>query len=166
MALRDGFRGVDTACQPRHYDEAGVGAGIAAALGGDLQRAGVSNCYHLEQLRELCRAARIKPAVLQNRFYADTAHDEMLRAYCASEGIVYQSFWTANPHILADPAVKSAARRHAREPPLILFRYLIESGVLPLTGTRSRSHMRDDLKLFEFELTQEERRDIDVLLRG
>lgn len=32
-ALDVGFRGVDTACQPKHYDEAGVGAGIAAFLG-------------------------------------------------------------------------------------------------------------------------------------
>ena len=39
-ALRAGFRGVDTACQPKHYDEPGTGAGIAAALaGGGLQRA-------------------------------------------------------------------------------------------------------------------------------
>jgi diketogulonate reductase-like aldo/keto reductase len=31
QALRAGFRGIDTACQPRHYDEAGVGAGLQAA---------------------------------------------------------------------------------------------------------------------------------------
>src|SRR5215510_12729341 len=29
-ALRAGFRGIDTACQPRHYHEQGVGDGIAA----------------------------------------------------------------------------------------------------------------------------------------
>lgn len=37
-ALRRGFRGVDTACQPKHYDEAGVGVGVAAALTRGLQR--------------------------------------------------------------------------------------------------------------------------------
>lgn len=31
-ALGLGFRGLDTACQPKHYDEAGVGRGLAAAL--------------------------------------------------------------------------------------------------------------------------------------
>jgi diketogulonate reductase-like aldo/keto reductase len=31
-ALRAGFRGIDTAGQPKHYNEAGVGAGIAACL--------------------------------------------------------------------------------------------------------------------------------------
>lgn len=28
LALKAGFRGVDTACQPKHYNEAGVGEGI------------------------------------------------------------------------------------------------------------------------------------------
>lgn len=38
LALKLGFRGIDTACQPKHYDEAGVGAGIAACLGRGLTR--------------------------------------------------------------------------------------------------------------------------------
>jgi diketogulonate reductase-like aldo/keto reductase len=37
-ALTLGFRGVDTACQPRHYDEAGVGAGVEACLRRGLPR--------------------------------------------------------------------------------------------------------------------------------
>src|SRR5579863_5922305 len=37
-ALETGFRGIDTACQPKHYNEAGVGAGIAASLSPRLQR--------------------------------------------------------------------------------------------------------------------------------
>src|SRR6185437_14453128 len=38
LALQEGFRGIDTACQPRHYDEPGVGAGIEAAVGEALSR--------------------------------------------------------------------------------------------------------------------------------
>src|ERR1700738_883946 len=37
-AIREGFRGLDTACQPKHYEEAAVGAGIAAALADGLTR--------------------------------------------------------------------------------------------------------------------------------
>ena len=37
-ALSLGFRGIDTACQPKHYDERGVGAGVAACLGRGLGR--------------------------------------------------------------------------------------------------------------------------------
>ena len=40
-ALELGFRGLDTACQPKHYDEAAVGRGLAACLGRGLRRADV-----------------------------------------------------------------------------------------------------------------------------
>lgn len=249
LALQEGFRGIDTACQPRHYNEPGVGAGIAAALGPSLRRAdvylqtkytpasgqdparipydpsaplaeqvaqsfaaslsnlrtdyldglvlhsplvtghetleawrameslverggvrqlGISNCYRLEQLQALHRAARIKPAVLQNRFYAATGYDLELRAFCATEHIIYQSFWTltANAHILDHPTMTSIAARHHRRAPQILFRYLVGSGVVPLTGTRSRTHMQEDLQIFAFELSASERRAIDALLGG
>src|ERR1700704_5023909 len=39
LAIQQGFRGIDTACQPKHYDEAGVGAGVAAGLKLGLNRA-------------------------------------------------------------------------------------------------------------------------------
>lgn len=31
LAIRKGFRAIDTACQPKHYNEAGVGEGIQRA---------------------------------------------------------------------------------------------------------------------------------------
>src|SRR6476659_4868169 len=38
LALRQGFRGIDTANQRRHYHEAAVGEAVAAALAGGLDR--------------------------------------------------------------------------------------------------------------------------------
>lgn len=38
MALECGFRGIDTACQPKHYDEALVGLGLARAYAKGLKR--------------------------------------------------------------------------------------------------------------------------------
>jgi diketogulonate reductase-like aldo/keto reductase len=40
-ALRAGFRGVDTACQPKHYHEPGAGEGLAALLAEGLARSEV-----------------------------------------------------------------------------------------------------------------------------
>lgn len=38
QALNAGFRGVDTACQPKHYNEPGVGEGLASAFSRGLKR--------------------------------------------------------------------------------------------------------------------------------
>ena len=40
-ALELGFRGVDTACQPKHYDEVGVGRGLAACFQRGIRRADI-----------------------------------------------------------------------------------------------------------------------------
>lgn len=247
-ALLQGFRGIDTACQPKHYHEPGVGAGVASFLAsngrlarGDLylqtkftslsgqdparvpydpkaslaeqvrqsfevslrnlgtdyldclvlhsplpqarqtrevwqameslvdargvRQLGISNCYRLEQLEELYDSARFKPAVVQNRFYADTGYDRVIRGFCRQHGIVYQSFWTltANPRVLAHRIVRELALRHGRTSAQILFRYLIQNDIVPLTGTRSESHMREDLGIFEFELLDVEREAMDGL---
>jgi diketogulonate reductase-like aldo/keto reductase len=240
LAIQNGFRGIDTACQPKHYEEAGVGAGIAASLKQGVTRAdlylqtkftalsgqdskripydpkaplshqvsqsvevslknlqtayldcvllhspmptmtqtlsawraletltetglvrqlGISNCYNADQLKSLDEAARIKPAVVQNRFYADTNYDRDVRAYCDQQQIIYQSFWTlsANPHLLVHKTIASLSSAYKRTPAQILFRYLTQIGIVPLTGTKSEIHMREDLAIFEFELSHVER---------
>lgn len=247
QAIDQGFRGIDTACQPKHYNEAGVGEGVAACLAQGVDRAelylqtkftplsghdpnqipydpraglaeqvaqsfskslenlqtayvdclvlhsplstaaqttqvwkameaivdaggakqlGISNCYSLSELEQLYRSARVKPAVVQNRFYAETGYDRQIRAFCRQQRIIYQSFWTlsANPHLLASEPIAALAAKYARTPAQVLFRYLTHEGVVPLTGTKSTAHMREDLAIFEFELTQTERDRITALL--
>jgi diketogulonate reductase-like aldo/keto reductase len=246
-ALQAGFRGIDTACQPKHYEEAGVGEGLATWLraggtreqvylqtkftslsgqdprripydpnatlaiqieqslqaslrnlqvdrldglllhsplpttqqtlnawrameafvvDGRVLRLGISNCYELAALEALHTAASVKPSIVQNRFYADSGYDQQIRAFCRSRGIVYQSFWTltANPHLLVSPVLVSLAHRYGRTPAQILFRFLSHEGVVPLTGTKSPAHMREDLAIFEFELSASESSAIDALL--
>lgn len=236
-AVRLGFRGIDTACQPKHYSEPGVGQALkalaAAGIGRDtlflqtkftsldgqdparvpydpdaplaeqvaqsfaasqknlgtdyvdslvlhspmrtfaetlevwgameLVRAaggaralGVSNCYDPGAFRALYDAAAVKPSVLQNRFYADSGYDVELRAFCRGHGVRYQSFWTltANPHLLRGPAVQGPARRLAKTPAQVLFRFLHQVDVVPLTGTTSEEHMKEDLDVLGFELSE------------
>jgi diketogulonate reductase-like aldo/keto reductase len=246
IAIQAGFRGIDTACQPKHYHEPGVGAGVAACIddrlgrhelylqtkftplsgqdpknvpydpkagaaaqvqqsfaqslrnlrtdyvdclvlhspiegpdmapvwqameeifdSGKVKQLGISNCYSLEYLEALHDSARIKPAVLQNRFYAETRYDRELRVFCRQSGIIYQSFWTltANPQILADELLQSLAATHRRTAAQILFRYLSQNDIVPLTGTKSEVHMREDLSIFDFALTPAECAALDALL--
>jgi len=252
QAVTAGFRGIDTACQPRHYREDLVGAAIknleargvvrredlfiqtkytpppgqdpasipydprAAVpsqvrksfetslenlgtnyvdslvlhsplntaektqaaweameelkLQGKVKQLGISNCYSLPLLKSLCSAARVKPAVVQNRFYVDSGYDTELRQWCSDNHIVYQSFWslTANPGLLHSPLVKGLARKYARSSPQILFKYLTERGIVPLTGTCDPVHMKEDLEVLEdenFVLEDSELSDIDHLIQ-
>jgi len=249
QAITLGFRGIDTACQPKHYHEPGVGEGVAAALhqnkaisradlylqskftpadgqdpkrmpydakaslaeqvgqsfaaslanlktdyldalvlhspladgrqllevwaameavfdAGGAKQLGISNCYDPRLLKALHENARVKPAVVQNRFYAATGHDRQILKFCREHDILYQSFWTltANPDILAHDTVQALAGKYGYTGAQIFFRFLTQAGIIPLTGTTSANHMREDLAIFDFELADDEREAVAALL--
>jgi diketogulonate reductase-like aldo/keto reductase len=248
LALAEGFRGIDTANQRRHYHEAGVGQAVAAAIAsglvtrddlflqtkftfqrgqdhrlpydpkapiasqveqsfasslehlrvetidsyllhGPTQRAGLSaddwaawrameaiegsgrvrllgiSNVTAEQLQLLCRQARIRPAFVQNRCYAVRGWDRAVREFCAANEIVYQGFslLTANRDVLAHRELTLMAKRHGRTASQIIFRFALDIGMLPLTGTTSPEHMRADLDVFDFELQPQEVQRIEQL---
>ncbi|MCJ1250137.1 hypothetical protein MMC30_007363 [Trapelia coarctata] len=109
---------------------------------------GISNTS-LTTLQYLCAAARIKPAVVQNRFYAPTRYDVPLRKFCVEKGIVYQAFWTltANPGLLASKPVASLVETSgvSREVGLYCFVLGLEN-VVVLNGTTSVERMKGDLE--------------------
>jgi diketogulonate reductase-like aldo/keto reductase len=241
LALRQGFRGIDTANQRKHYDEAAVGRAVTAAAGSGLvareglflqtkftfrggqdhrlpydprapvreqveqsfasslehlgaevmgsyllhgpsrreglgpedweawramealhdsgraRLLGVSN-VSLEQLRLLCRQARVPPRFVQNRCYAARGWDRAVRQFCAANGMVYQGFslLTANRAALASPELARIAGRHGRTVSQVVFRFALDVGMVPLTGTTDAGHMREDLDVFAFRLAPEE----------
>ena len=118
---------------------------------------GVSN-VNLGQLQELCRQAKVAPRFVQNRCYAVRGWDRRVREFCAASGIVYQGFslLTANRGVLAHPAVARIAQRHDRDVTQVVFRFALDVGMLPLTGTTSADHMRADLEVFDFHLERDE----------
>lgn len=248
LALRQGFRGIDTANQRRHYHEAAVGQAIAAAIAsgvvsredlflqtkftfrngqdhrlpydpaasiqtqveqsfassqqhlgvetidsyvlhGPSQRAGltrtdweawrameaiqqscrvrllgVSNVA-LDQLRLLCERAQVRPRFVQNRCYAARGWDRSIRQYCAANEITYQGFslLTGNRDTLAHAEMVRIARHHGRTVSQIVFRFALEVGMIPLTGTTDADHMRADLEAFDFKLAPEEVQRIERL---
>jgi diketogulonate reductase-like aldo/keto reductase len=237
LALRAGFRGIDTANQRRHYFEAGVGQGLAAAyraglvtradlflqtkftyrdgqdhrlpydpesdlstqvaqsmasslehLGTDhvdsyvlhgpasgrgwtradaevwaamvrehgagrTRQLGVSNVslLHLEQL---AASGAPLPAFVQNRCFARAGWDREVRAFCRDRQIVYQGFslLTANVAEVTSGEVRRIAGALGRGPAEVIFRFALELGMLPLTGSTDPRHLREDLGVYDFEL--------------
>jgi diketogulonate reductase-like aldo/keto reductase len=129
---------------------------------GHARRLGVSN-VSLEQLTTLHQGSRVKPASVQNRCFAIRGWDRDVRAFCARQGIVYQGFslLTANARELGSPAVVRAARRTGRTPAQVVFRFALQVGMLPLTGSSSPAHLQEDLACFDFELEPAEVRAIE-----
>jgi diketogulonate reductase-like aldo/keto reductase len=77
-----------------------------------------------------------------------------VRRFCAANGIVYQGFslLTANRATAARPELAAIAQRHGRTVSQIIFRFALDAGMIPLTGTSAVNHMRADLEVFDFSL--------------
>ena len=122
---------------------------------------GISNAT-ARQVAELVDLATIKPAYVQNRCYARTHWDVMVRNVCRDHDITYQGFslLTANREAVA--AVGPIAERHGRTRAQIIFRFAQQIGMLPLTGTTNPAHMREDL-VMDFELSKSEMQTIETI---
>jgi diketogulonate reductase-like aldo/keto reductase len=125
---------------------------------------GISN-VDAGQLRLLCEKAAVKPMVVQNRCYAVFGWDNEVRGVCRANRIIYQGFslLTANQHILGRPEIWAIANRLGTSPLQVIFRFAMQIGILPLTGTTSERHMKEDLSVVNFELSPEETRLIETI---
>jgi diketogulonate reductase-like aldo/keto reductase len=118
---------------------------------------GVSN-VSFEQLGTLLDRVKIAPAFVQNRCLARMGWDADVRRLCEAHDIVYQGFSLipANVHTLSSSRVIATARRHGKTIPQVIFRFALQLGVLPLTGTKDITHMRENLDVFDFALSDDE----------
>ena len=125
---------------------------------------GISNVM-AEQLRQLCEHANHKPMVVQNRCFAALGWDKEVRDICQAQGIIYQGFslLTANREVLADPEIQAIAKRLDTGPAQIIFRFAMQIGMLPLTGTTSQQHMKEDLQAEQLALSTEEIQRIEMI---
>jgi diketogulonate reductase-like aldo/keto reductase len=131
---------------------------------GRVRLLGVSN-VSLRQLEELHRDSAVKPAVVQNRTYADQGWGREIRAFCRANGMAYQGFslLTANRRALEQPTVRRIAARTGKSTAQVILRFALQVGMIPLTGTTSAAHMREDLACFDFELEDGEVQAIEAV---
>jgi len=125
---------------------------------------GISNVT-AEQLTALCAQAKHKPMVVQNRCYAALGWDKEVRDICRSHGIIYQGFslLTANREVLAEAEVRGIANKLGAGVAQVIFRFAMQIGMLPLTGTTNPQHMKEDLQAEQLSLSTEEIQRIETI---
>jgi diketogulonate reductase-like aldo/keto reductase len=140
------------------------GAVEALYESGKARMIGISNVT-AEQLGELCATAKQKPMVVQNRCYAALGWDQEVRDMCRIHGLIYQGFslLTANRHVFADPAMRAIAQRLGTGVAQVIFRFAMQVGMLPLTGTTNLQHMKEDLAAEQMTLSPDELQRIETI---
>jgi pyridoxine 4-dehydrogenase len=103
------------------------------------------------------RARKVVPiAAVQNHYNLSERKYEAVVDYCAAEGIVFVPFYPLGGK--ARPALTEIAARHEASPQQITLAWLLRRSpaMLPIPGTLSVEHVKEDLAASTLELTEAE----------
>jgi len=117
---------------------------------GKVRHVGISN-VGIEQIE---RARRVVPIVaVQNQYNLSERKSEAVVDYCAAEGIVFVPFFPLRGD--GGGALTQIARRHGASKQQITLAWLLRRSpaVLPIPGTLSLDHLKENLAALQIELT-------------
>ena len=140
--------------------ERGVKRGIIRSIG-------ISNYYTPEEYEYIAGDAEIKPAVVQNENHPYYQNTE-LQDYVRRDGIVIESWYPLGgrghtQELFADKVIAGIAQTHGKTSAQIIIRWHIQAGYIVIPGSKNPEHIRENINVFDFELTDDEMKAIAAL---
>ncbi len=126
---------------------------------------GVSN-FRVEDLERLERETEVRPTV--NQIELHPRHRQAgLRSWHAEHGIATEA-WSplAQGELLSDETIVEVAERHGKTPAQAILRWHIQLGNVVIPKSVTPERIRENLDLFDFELSDEDMAAIAGLDRG
>lgn len=135
------------------------------AADGRARSIGVSN-FTRRHLADLARETDTTPAVNQVELHP-LLQQRDLRAYHAEHGIVTEA-WSpiARSELLNDPAIANIAAKHGKTPAQVILRWHIQLGNVIFPKSTRAERLRENIEIFDFELSPDDIRAVDGLDRG
>ncbi len=123
---------------------------------------GVSN-FTIGHLEELAKVSSVVPAVNQVEFHP-FLYQADLQEYCSKKGIVLEAYSPLmQGNRLDDPVLQEVAAAHSRTVPQVLVRWGLQHGVVEIPKSVHPARIRENLGVFDFELSGPEMGRMDAL---
>lgn len=139
---------------------------------GKIRAIGVSSFLpsHIEALKEV---SDIIPAVNQFEISPLNTQKRLIQ-YCQEKGIAVQAMSTFShfrsneprQEILQSEIIRPIAERHGKSVAQIVLRWLIQQNIIVIPKTWNTVHLKENISVFDFELSSEEMAAIDSLDKG
>ncbi|XP_049737437.1 prostaglandin-E(2) 9-reductase-like isoform X1 [Elephas maximus indicus] len=139
---------------------------------------GVSN-FNRRQLEMILNKPGLKYKPVCNQVECHPyLNQSKLLDFCKSKDIVLVAYsalgssrnkkWVdqSSPVLLDDPVLGALAKKHKRTPALIALRYQLQRGVVALAKSYNEKRIKENMQVFEFQLTSEDMRLLDGLNRN
>lgn len=136
---------------------------------GKIRSLGLSNWY-VEELTNFLPQINITPALVQNEIHPYYQEQDVV-PFIQEKGIVVQCWYPLGgrghtSELLGDDTIVSIAEAHGVSSAQVILRWDLQRGIVVIPGSSNPEHIKENLELFDFELTDEEMGYINALDRG
>lgn len=136
---------------------------------GKIKSLGLSNWYK-EEIDDFISQVDIKPALIQNEIHPYYQEKEVI-PYMHNLGIVMQAWYPLGGRgytttLLNDETIKNIAANHQVSSAQVILRWHLQRGVVAIPGSSNPSHIKENISIFEFSLSEDEMKQISTLDRN
>ena len=124
---------------------------------GKVKAIGLSN-FTPAQIQEILDLCEVKPSVLQTEVHPYSQEKE-LKEFLAKEGMVIQAWYPlghGDRSLIQEPLFTELAKKYGKSNAQIILRWHIQAGHIVIPGSKNPDHIKANLDLFDFALTEDE----------
>lgn len=155
-----------------HPDKDDIKAYLAlenALKAGKIKSIGLSNWY-IEELKSFLPEINIMPALVQNEIHPYYQENNII-PYIQSLGIVVQGWYplggrSYTKKLLNDKIIVEIAEKYNISSAQVILRWNLQKGVVVIPGSSNPKHIKENLDLFNFQLTSDDMEKIKSLDRN
>ncbi len=128
-----------------------------ALQSGKVRAIGVSN-FSRESMEKLLSYAKVKPSVVQNECHPYLQENDF-REYLAKNDIRLMSWYPlghGDLSLIMNAAFEEIGAKYNKTNAQVILRWHIQSGIIPIPGTRDMVHLGENIEVFDFELSDED----------
>ena len=136
---------------------------------GKIRSLGLSNWY-VNELNDFLPQVTITPALVQNEIHPFYQEQDVV-PFIQEKGIVVQCWYPLGgrgytAQLLGDGTIKAIADAHGVSAAQVILRWDLQRGIVVIPGSGNPEHIKENLDLFGFALTDAEMDRINALDRG
>ena len=136
---------------------------------GKIRSLGLSNWY-VKELTDFLPKVSITPALVQNEIHPYYQEQDVV-PFIQEKGIVVQCWYPLGgrghtSELLNDGTISSIAEAHGVSSAQVILRWDLQRGIVVIPGSSNPDHIKENLDLFGFELSDEEMARINALDRN
>ena len=135
---------------------------------GKIRAIGLSN-FNIAQTQRILDECEVVPTINQvecHPYFPQTELKELLKEHNIALQAWYPLGGRGNDSIMTEPLVQELAEKHGKSPAQVLLRWHIQQGHIVIPGSKTPSHIAQNIDLFDFALTDEDMAQIDSLDKG